>query len=70
MADEQATLPAGQPPSADLSRGEAPALPCTFGRYRLEAALTHPNICPVYDLGEIDGVPYLTDAPAGAEHRR
>jgi serine/threonine protein kinase len=24
------------------------------------AALRHPNICPIYDLGEIDGVPYLT----------
>ena len=26
------------------------------------AALAHPNICPVYDLGEIDGVPFLTMA--------
>jgi len=26
------------------------------------AALSHPNICPVHDLGEIDGVPYLTMA--------
>jgi serine/threonine protein kinase len=26
------------------------------------AALAHPNICPVYDLGEIDGVPYITMA--------
>jgi hypothetical protein len=26
------------------------------------ALLAHPNICPVHDLGEIDGVPYLTMA--------
>jgi serine/threonine protein kinase len=26
------------------------------------AVLAHPNICPVYDLGEIAGVPYLTMA--------
>jgi serine/threonine protein kinase len=26
------------------------------------AALSHPNICPVHDLGEIDGVPYITMA--------
>src|SRR5690348_7691197 len=27
---------------------------------RSAAALHHPNVCPVHDLGEIDGVPYLT----------
>jgi serine/threonine protein kinase len=26
------------------------------------AILRHPNLCPVYDVGEIDGVPYLTMA--------
>jgi serine/threonine protein kinase len=26
------------------------------------AALLHPNICPIHDLGEIDGVPFLTMA--------
>ena len=26
------------------------------------AVLAHPNICPVHDLGEIDGVPYMTMA--------
>jgi serine/threonine protein kinase len=26
------------------------------------AALSHPNICPVHDIGEIEGVPYLTMA--------
>lgn len=29
---------------------------------RSAALLTHPNICPVYDVGEIDGQPYLTMA--------
>jgi hypothetical protein len=27
---------------------------------RAAAALHHPGICPVYDVGEIDGTPYLT----------
>jgi hypothetical protein len=27
---------------------------------RSAAALHHPNICPIHDLGEIDGIPYLT----------
>jgi hypothetical protein len=26
------------------------------------AALRHPNLCPIYDLGEIDGILYLTMA--------
>jgi formylglycine-generating enzyme required for sulfatase activity/serine/threonine protein kinase len=29
---------------------------------RAAAALRHPNLCPVYDVGEIDGTPYLTMA--------
>ena len=31
------------------------------------ATLPHPNICPVFDLGEIDGVPYLTMASSTGE---
>jgi Protein kinase domain len=27
---------------------------------RAAATIEHPNICPVYDVGEIDGTPYLT----------
>lgn len=29
---------------------------------RAAATLTHPNLCPVFDVGEHDGVPYLTMA--------
>jgi serine/threonine protein kinase len=29
---------------------------------RAAATLEHPNLCPVYDVGQIDGIPYLTMA--------
>ena len=29
---------------------------------RAAAGLRHPNLCPVHDVGEVDGVPYLTMA--------
>src|SRR5262249_36637413 len=29
---------------------------------RAAAAFRHPNICPVYEVGEIDGSPYMTMA--------
>lgn len=29
---------------------------------RAAATLTHPNVCPVYDVGEVDAQPYLTMA--------
>jgi predicted Ser/Thr protein kinase len=29
---------------------------------RAAASIEHPNVCPVYDVGEIDGAPYLTMA--------
>ncbi len=29
---------------------------------RAVAALSHPNICPVFDVGAIDGIPYMTMA--------
>ena len=39
-------------------------------RFRAEAqaaaGLIHPNLCTVHDVGEIDGVPYLTMATCAA----
>jgi tetratricopeptide (TPR) repeat protein len=38
--------------------------PAALGRFyreaRAAATIEHPNICPVHDYGEIDGIPYLT----------
>lgn len=45
-----------------------------FREARAAAVLTHPNICPVYDVGEIDGRPYLTmayiEGPTLSQHLR
>jgi len=29
---------------------------------RAAAALMHPNLCPIFDVGQVDGTPYLTMA--------
>ena len=31
-----------------------------FREARAAAALRHPNVCPIYDVGEVEGTPYLT----------
>jgi hypothetical protein len=38
------------------------ALARFYREAQVAATLHHPNICPVYDLGQIDGTPYLTMA--------
>jgi serine/threonine protein kinase/WD40 repeat protein len=45
------------------SAGDGPEALERFHREaRAAATLTHPNLCPVYDAGVIEGVPYLTMA--------
>src|SRR5205085_2749224 len=46
-----------------LQGGDSKLLAARFLREaQAAAALRHPNICPIYDLGEIDGQVYLTMA--------
>lgn len=46
-----------------FSSSESPHLQERFFREaRAAATLSHPNLCPVYDVGEIDGIPFLTMA--------
>jgi serine/threonine protein kinase len=51
-----------------LSVGADGAAPdrCDLDRFYREASaaayLDHPNLCPVYDVGQIEGIPYLTMA--------
>ncbi len=39
-----------------------PQYPRFLREGRAAACLRHPNICPIYDLGQIDGVPFLSMA--------
>jgi serine/threonine protein kinase len=56
----------GRPVALKVPVLEAPAAAAVRARFFREAqaaaALMHPNICPIHDVGEIDGVPYLTMA--------
>ena len=42
--------------------GDRRVLERFYREARAAATLEHPNLCPVYDVGEINGIPYLTMA--------
>jgi len=43
-----------------LDQKEGSQILARFYREARAAALHHPNICPLHDVGEVDGLPYLT----------
>jgi hypothetical protein len=46
-----------------FSAGDGPEVRQRFlSEARAAASIEHPNVCPVYDVGEINGAPYLTMA--------
>jgi formylglycine-generating enzyme required for sulfatase activity len=45
-----------------LEPGDATVLQRFYREARAAATLHHPNICPVHDVGEQEGIPYLTMA--------
>src|SRR5207302_362061 len=49
-------------PPGDSTLPPLPAANPTLPFARAAARLRHPNVCPIYDLGEIDGVPFLSMA--------
>ncbi|HKB36946.1 MAG TPA: serine/threonine-protein kinase, partial [Gemmataceae bacterium] len=45
---------------AHFRAGEADLLERFYREGRAASTLDHPNLCPVYDVGVLDGIPYLT----------
>jgi serine/threonine protein kinase len=54
-------VPHVRPDDAD-GTPDSRALDRFYREAHAAAILHHPNLCPVYDVGEIDGIPYLTMA--------
>ena len=56
--------PPGGPEGPALHSGRRRPRSCErfYREARAAATLDHPNLCPVYDVGEIDGVQFLTMA--------
>jgi serine/threonine protein kinase len=46
----------------DNAAPDSEALKRFFREARAAATLNHPNICPIHDVGTIDGIPFLTMA--------
>ena len=50
------------PKLEESATADSEALRRFFREARSSATLSHPNICPIYDIGEFSGTPYITMA--------